>query len=65
MRHSPSADLEALLRRVYRLYELAWIDWAVDVFEEQRRDDTPLVLNELSRLRRDAPLNVWRAMLPR
>lgn len=65
MRHSPSADLETLLRRVYRLYELAWIDWAVDVFEEQRRDDAPLVLNELSRLRHDAPLNVWRAMLPR
>jgi len=65
MRHSPSADLEALLQRVYRFYELAWIDWAVNVFEEQRQDDTPLVLNELSRLRHNAPLNVWRAMLPR
>jgi len=64
MRHIPSADLEALLRRVYRLYELSWVDWAVDIFEEQRRDDTPLVLSELSRLRRDAPLKVWRAMLP-
>jgi aminoglycoside 2''-phosphotransferase len=65
MRHIPSADLEALLRGVYRLYELSWMDWAVDIFEEQRRDDTPLVLGELSRLRHDAPVEVWRAMLPR
>jgi aminoglycoside 2''-phosphotransferase len=65
MRHIPSADLEALIERVYRLYELSWIDWAVDVFEEQRRERIPLVLEELSRLRRDAPRKVWRAMLPR
>jgi aminoglycoside 2''-phosphotransferase len=63
MRHIPSADLEALLERVYRLYELSWIDWAVDVFEEQRRERIPLVLAELRRLRRDAPREVWRAML--
>ena len=65
MRYIPSIDLEALLRRVYRLYELSWMDWAVDIFEEQRRDDTLLVLSKLSRLRHDAPLEVWRAMLPR
>jgi aminoglycoside 2''-phosphotransferase len=63
MRHIPSADLEALLERVYRLYELSWIEWAVDVFEEQRRERVPLVLDELRRLRRDAPREVWRAML--
>ena len=65
LQHMPSADLEGLLRRVYRLYELSWFDWAVDVFQEQRREDTPLVLSELRRLRRDSPLEVWRAMLPR
>ena len=64
MRYIPSIDLEALLRRVYRLYELSWIDWAVDVFEEQRRERIPLVFDELRRLRRDAPREVWRAMLP-
>jgi aminoglycoside 2''-phosphotransferase len=65
MRHIPSGDLEALIERVYRLYELSWIDWAVDVFEDQRRERIPLVLKELSRLRHDAPREVWRAMLPR
>jgi aminoglycoside 2''-phosphotransferase len=65
MRHIPSDDLEGLLERVYRLYELSWIDWAVDVFEEQRRERIPLVLKELSRLRRDAPREVWRAVLQR
>jgi aminoglycoside 2''-phosphotransferase len=61
----PSADVDTLVRRVYRLYELSWIDWAVDIFEEQRRDRTQLVLKELSHLRRDAPREVWRAILPR
>lgn len=64
LRHMPNADLEALLRRVYRLYELAWIDWAVDIFEEQRAEDIQWVLSELSILRRDAPGEVWRVILP-
>jgi aminoglycoside 2''-phosphotransferase len=65
IRYLRSEDLAALVERVYRLFELSWIDWAVDVFEEQRRERIPLALDELSHLRRDAPREVWRAMLPR
>lgn len=65
LRHMPCADVEARLRRIYRLYELGWIEWAVDIFEERRREDIALVRSELQRLQRNAPRQIWRAMLPR
>jgi len=52
LRRMPDAD-PALPQRIYRLYELGWIEWAVDVFEEQCREDIELALRELKRLRRD------------
>jgi aminoglycoside 2''-phosphotransferase len=63
MRYFPTPDREALLRHVYRLYELSFVEWAVDVFEEQRLERVPLVRTELSHLRRDAPHQVWRLIL--
>lgn len=60
MQHLPCADVETLLRRVYRLYELAFVEWAVDVFEEQHLELIPLVHDELTQLRRGASHEVWR-----
>jgi aminoglycoside phosphotransferase (APT) family kinase protein len=61
--HLPVADPEALMYRVYRLYELGWIEWAVHVFEERQTSLFDLVRAEAARLRRDAPREIWRAVL--
>ncbi len=51
------------MRRVYRLYELGWIEWAVHVFEVRQSGLFDTVRAEAARLRRNAPREVWRAAL--
>lgn len=63
LNHFPDGDREALLRRVYRLYELSFVEWALDVFEQGRSEASATVLAEATKLRLDAARELWRGML--
>jgi aminoglycoside phosphotransferase (APT) family kinase protein len=59
----PDGDRETLVRRVYRLYELSVVEWAVDVLDQQRCEEFDDALAAVLRLRLDASREPWRRML--
>jgi aminoglycoside 2''-phosphotransferase len=63
LRNLPHHDREALARRVYRLYELLSIEWAVGVLEQGRSEAVAPVLAQAVKLRLDAHREPWRRLL--
>lgn len=63
LRCHPDGDQEALVRRIYCLYELSVVQWAAHVVEQQHGEAVADALGAAARLRTDAAREPWRLLL--